>query len=93
METLRLMPALGLFSFVIYRLVEKPLKMIFTLVKQKLTPIIKQSLLATCCNGHKDDRAQDEEQGNIENNHDEDQLPDRVVHPELYDTQENQPTY
>ena len=92
-EILRLMPALGLFSFVIYKLMKKPLKMIFTLVKQKLPPMIKRSLLTACCNGHKDDRAQDEEQGNVENNHNEDQLPDRVVHPELYDTQENQPTY
>ena len=64
--------------------------MIFTLVKQKLQQV-KLSLLA-CCNGHKDDGDKDE-QGNNQNNHDEAQLPDRVVHPELYDTQENQPTY
>ena len=90
-EILRLIPALGLFSFVIYKLTKKPLKMIFTSVKQKL-PQVKRSLL-TCCNGHKDDRAQDEEKGNNENNHDEDQLPDRIMHPELYDGQEDQPTY
>ena len=70
---------------------KKPLKMIFTSVKQKL-PQVKRSLLA-CCNEYKDDRAQDEEQGNNENNHDEDQLPDRLMHPELYDGQEDQPTY
>ena len=89
-EILRLIPALGLFSFVVYKLTKKPLKMIFTSVKQKL-PQVKRSLLA-CCNGHKDDRAQDEEKGNNENNHDEDQLPDRLMHPELYDAQD-QPTY
>ena len=84
---LALIPALGLYSFVIYKLLKKPLKIIFTSIKQKLPPV-KQSLL-TCCNRHKDDSAQDEEQGN----HDEAQLPDRIVHPELYDAQENQPTY
>ena len=35
-EILRLIPVLGLFSFVIYKLTKKPLKMIFTSVKQKL---------------------------------------------------------
>ena len=90
-EILRLIPALGLFSFVVYKLLKKPFKGTFTLVKQKFSSI-KQSVLV-CYDGHNDDRAQDEEQGNIENNCDEAQLPDRVVHPELYDTQENQPTY
>ena len=90
-EILRMIPALGLFSFVLYKLLRKPLEIIFTLVKRKLQQV-KLSLLA-CCNGYKDDGAKDEEQGNNQNNHDEAQLPDRVVHPELYDTQENQPTY
>ena len=88
---LSLVPALGLFSFVVYKLLKKQLKIVFASVKQKL-PLVKQSLLV-CCDGHKDDRAQDEEQGNTKNNHDDAQLPDRVVHPELYDPQENQPTY
>ena len=89
---LRLIPALGLYSFVVYKLLKRPFKIIFASIKQKLLPV-KQSLLTCCCNGHKDDRAQDEEQRNTENNHDQAQLPDRVVHPELYDVQEDQPTY
>ena len=90
-EMLRLIPTFGLFSFVVYKLLKKPLKIVFALVRQKLPPV-KQSPL-TCCSGHKDDTAQDEELGNTERNHDEAQLPDRIVHPELYDVQENQPTY
>ena len=90
---LGLVPALGLalFGFVMYKLLEKPLKTVYTSVKQKLL-LVKQSLL-TCCDVHKDDRAQDEEQGNTENNHDDVQLPDQIMHSELYDTQENEPTY
>ena len=90
-EILRLIPALGLSSFVVYKILKKPLKFMLTLVKLKLQ-LVKQSLLA-CCSGQKDDTVQDEEHGSTENNHDEAQLPDRVVHPELYDGQENQPTY
>ena len=78
-----LLPALGLFSFVMYKLLKKPLKGAFIVIKQKL-PLVK---LRFCCSGHKDDRARDEEQGNTDNDRDEIQLPDRIVHPELY-TQE-----
>ena len=89
---LSLIPAVGLFCFVIYELLKKPLKIVFTSVKQKLL-LIKQSLLI-CFDGHKDDRAQDEEQGNTENCCDEIQLPDRIIHPELYaKAQKNGPTY
>ena len=54
------------------------------MIKQKL-PRVE---LPFCCSGHKDDMARDEEQGNTDNGHDEIQLPDRIVHPELY-TQES----
>ena len=91
-EVLRLLPALGLFSFVIYKLLKKSIKLVLSPVKQKLQQV--KQLLLICCNGHiRDDGAQDEEQENTENNHIEAQLPDRVVHPELYDVQEDQPTY
>ena len=74
MNITRFNPAVGLFSFIIYKLLKKPLKIVFIVIKQTLLQI-KQSLL-TCCNGgHKDDRAQDEEQGNTESNCDEAQLP------------------
>ena len=78
-----LIPALGLFSFVIYKLLKKLLKPVFAQIKQKL-PQVKSRLLLICCKGHVGDRARDEEQGATVNDCDEIQLPDRVVHPELY---------
>ena len=63
-EVLRLLPALGLFSFVIYKLLKKSIKLVLSPVKQKLQQV--KQLLLTCCNGHiRDDGAQDEEQENI----------------------------
>ena len=88
-EISSLVPALGLFSFVIYKLLKKQLKTLFASLKQKL-PLVKQSLQTGC----RDGRAQDEEgQETAGNNHTQAQLPDRVVHPELYDTHEIQGTY
>ena len=78
-----LIPPLGLFSFVIYKLLKKLLKPVFVLIKQKL-PQVKSQLPLICCKGHVGDRARDEEQGATDNDGDEIQLPDRVVHPELY---------
>ena len=80
-----LIPALGLFSFVVYKLLKKPFKPVFVQIKQKL-PQVKSQLLLTCCKGHINigDRARDEEQGSTNNDRDEIQLPDRIVHPELY---------
>ena len=84
-----LTPALGLFSFVIYKLFKKPLKRVFIQVKQNL-PHIKLCLLVNCCKRHTDDRARNEEQGNTDSDHDvELQLPDRIVHPELYTQEED----
>ena len=78
-----LIPVLGLFSFVIYKLLKKLLKPVFVLIKQKL-PQVKSRLLLICCKGHVGDRVRDEEQGATDDDCDEIQLPDRVVHPELY---------
>ena len=78
-----LIPALGLLSFVLYKLLKKPLKPVFALIKQKL-PQVKSRLLLICCNGHVGDRARDEEQGTTNNDCDDIQLPDRVEHPEHY---------
>jgi hypothetical protein len=86
-----LLPALGLYSFVAYKLLKKPLKNVFTSKPVKrLLLLVNQSLLA--CKGHGGQEVHEEE-GNTENNLDEIQLPDRIVHPELYDAQEDQPTY
>ena len=78
-----LIPVLGLFSFVVYKLLKKPLKTVFILIKPTL-PRVRSQLLLICCNGHKSDRARDEEQGSTNSDRDEIQLPDRIVHPELY---------
>jgi hypothetical protein len=86
-----LLPALGLYSFVAYKLLKKPLKHVFTSKPVKwLLLLVSQSLLV--CKGHGGQEVHEEE-GNTENNLDEIQLPDRIVHPELYDAQEDQPTY
>ena len=78
-----LFPALGLLSFVVYRLLKKPLKSLFVPIKQKLAQVRSQ-LLLICCKEHNSDRARDEEQGHTNNDCDDIQLPDRVVHSELY---------
>ena len=62
----------------------------FVLIKPKL-PRVRSQLLLICCNGHKSGRARDEEQGSTNSDRDGIQLPDRIVHPELY-TQEDQAT-
>ena len=84
-----LLPALGLLGFVVYKLFKNPLKRVFIKIKEKL-PQVK---LRWCCSGRKDDGVRDdqEEQGNADNGHDDDvQLPDRIVHPELYILEEDQ---
>ncbi len=53
-----------------------------------------QVKLRWCCSGCKGAGARDEEQENTENgDNDEIQLPDRIVHPELYTQEEDQATY
>ena len=77
-----LLPAIGMLSFVIYKLFNKPLKEAFIKIRQKLL----QAKLQWCCSGHKDDGLRDEEQGNIDEGADAAiQFPDRIVHPELYE--------
>ena len=77
-----LLPAIGMLSFVVYKLFNKPLKEAFIKIRQNLL----QAKLRWCCSGHKDDGVKDEEQGNIDEGADVViQLPDRIVHPELYE--------
>ena len=83
-----LLPALGLLGFVVYKLFKKPLKRVFVKIKEKL-PQVK---LQWYCSGHKDDGVRDdqEEQGNADNGRDDDiQLPDQIVHPEVYTLEED----
>ena len=83
-ELLGLTPALGLSSFIVYKVLKKPLRRAFVQIKQKL-PRVNLQLLVVCCKGKReDDRDQDKEQGNIDDDHDEIELPDRIEHPELY---------
>ena len=89
LSSLVLLPALGLLSFVMYKLFKKPLKRVFVKIKEKL-PQVK---LQWCCSGCKDDGVRDgqEEQGNTDNGRNDDvQLPDQIVHPELYTLEEDQ---
>ena len=51
--------ALGLFSFVVYKLLKKPLKSEFVPIKQKLAQV-RSWLLLICCKEHNSDRARDE---------------------------------
>ena len=84
-----LLPAIGLLSFIVYKLFKKPLKRAFVKIKERL-PQVK---LRWCCSGCKDDGVRDdqEEQGNADNGHDDDiQFPDRIVHPEAYTLEEHQ---
>ena len=73
-----MIPALGLYSYVVYRVIfKKPLKKAILLLKQKLPPL-KSKILSVCINRRENGGAQ---AGNVELN---DQLPDRVERPQLY---------
>ena len=73
-----IIPALGLFSYVVYRVIfKKPLKKAILLLKQTLPPL-KSKILSVCINRRENGGAQ---AGNVELN---DQLPDRVERPQLY---------
>ena len=77
-----IIPALGLYSYVVYRVIfKKPLKKAILLLKQKL-PRLKSKILPICINrrGNGGAQAGNVEQGNEFN----DQLPDRIVRPQLY---------
>ena len=82
-----IIPALGLFSYIIYRVIfKRPLKKIILLIKQKL-PRLKSKILSVRINRRSqgDNEAQ---AGNVEHGlstyETNDQLPDRVVCPQLY---------
>ena len=84
-EIFTIIPVLGLFSFIIYKLLKKPLKPVLIPIKQTLLQV-KPQLLLIYCNGHNGNGARDEVHNK---NGDEIQLPDRFVHPELYTQEEN----
>ena len=58
-----LLPALGLFSFLVYILFRKPLKVAYIPIKQKIAQV---KFRLCCCSGDKNDGASDEEQGNTD---------------------------
>ena len=70
-STLVILPVLGLISSIIYRKFRNQFKITFRSIKVKM--------LACFCKKHK---AEEVQEGNTQN--DSRQLPDRVVHPELY---------
>ena len=73
-----IIPALGIYSYIVYRVIfKKPLKKAILLLKQKL-PRLKSKILPVCINRRGNGGAQ---AGNVELN---DQLPDRVERPQLY---------
>ena len=83
-----IIPVLGLFSYVIYRMIfEKPLKKAIRLLKQKL-PRLKSKILPVCINRRGDGGAQagNVEQGNAHHNEINDQLPDCIVWPQFTHT-------
>ena len=77
-----MIPALGLYSYVVYQVIfKKPLKKAILLLKKKL-PRLKSKILPICINRRGDGGAQ---AGNVEQGNElNDQLPDRVERPQLY---------
>ena len=77
------LPALGLTIFICFRLLKKPSLKLHQAVKDKLARF-KLWLHSRMQNRHN----QSENGPQVENNEAELQLPDRVVHPEIYEQQE-----
>ena len=76
------LPAVGLAIFICFRLSKKPSLKLYQIVKEKSAPL--RLLLQIQRNRHN----QGENGPQDENNEAELQLPDRVVHPEIYEQQE-----
>ena len=76
------LPAVGLTIFISFRLLKKPYIKLYQIVKEKSAPL--RLLLQIQRNRHN----QGENGPQDENNEAELQLPDRVVHPEIYEQQE-----
>ena len=78
-----MIPALGLFSYVVYRVIfKRPLKKVILLIKQKL-PQLKSKILSVRINRRSQAQAGNVEHG-LSTYETNDQLPDRVVCPQLY---------
>ena len=81
------LPAVGLAIFICFRLLKKPSLKLYQIVKEKSAPL-KLSLQIRINNITRNQHNQGENGPQDENNEAELQLPDRVVHPEIYEQQE-----
>ena len=80
-------PAVGLAIFICFRFSKKPSLKMYQIIKEKSAPL-RLSLQIRINNiiGNRHNQGENGQQG--ENNEAELQLPDRVVHPEIYEQQE-----
>ena len=81
------LPAVGLAIFICFRLSKKPSLKLYQIVKEKSAPL-RLSLQIRINNLTRNQHNQGENRPQDENNEAELQLPDRVVHPEIYEQQE-----
>ena len=81
------LPALGMAIFICFRLSKKPSLKLYQIVKEKSAPL-KLSLQIRINSITRNQHTQGENGPQDENNEAELQLPDRVVHPEIYEQQE-----
>ena len=81
------LPAVGLAIFICFRLSKIPSLKLYQIVKEKSAPL-KLSLQIRINNIIRNGHNQGENGPQDENNEAELQLPDRVVHPEIYEQQE-----
>ena len=81
------LPAVGLTIFICFRLLKKPSLKLYQIVKEKSAPL-RLSLQIHTNNIIRNRHNQGENGPQDENNEAELQLPDRVVHPEIYEQQE-----
>ena len=80
-------PAVGLAIFICFRLSKKPSLKLYQIVKEK-SALLRLSLQIYTNNIIRNRQNQGENGPQDENNEAELQLPDRVVHPEIYEQQE-----
>ena len=81
------LPAVGLAIFICFRLLKKPYTKLYQIVKEKSAPF-RLSLQIHINKIIRNRQNQGENGPQDENNEAELQLPDRVVHPEIYEQQE-----
>ena len=78
------LPAVGLAIFIYYRLLKKPSIKLYQIIKEKSAPL-RLSLQIHINNTIRNRHNQGENGPQDENNEAELQLPDRVIHPEIYE--------